>query len=75
MQGYLKDNPVFISISKDALPETIEELKQLLPANSRLWQDDEYHFKLENILTQIKNPTFDNLEYLETKYDKKQEAN
>lgn len=72
IDNYMKDCHPFLEISKDNIPETMEELVQLLPANTRLWVDDEFEdIKIKNIFEQLKNPTFNNLDYLEKKYDEK----
>jgi hypothetical protein len=66
IKEYMKDNPDFLTIPEDSFPESEEEFIALLPANTRTWQDDDYEFKLKDVLNQIKNPTVDNLDLIET---------
>lgn len=71
IDDYVENNPPFLVIPKDSLPDTPGEFMELLPANSRMWTEDNYDLKLESIYHQLKNPSFNNLEYLEAKHDQK----
>lgn len=66
-KDYVKSEELYATIPVTDLPDNINDLKTLLPANSRLWQDEEYHFKLHDVLEQIKNPQpgADNLSIVE----------
>ena len=67
IKKYMAKEKPFLSIPADSLPETEEELMVLLPANSRLWFDDEYNdCTIKDILKQIKSPTCDNLDIIES---------
>jgi len=63
----MKDMKPFLTIPSDSLPKTEGDLIALLPANTRVWLDDEWtEFKVHDILKQISSPTCDNLDIIET---------
>lgn len=72
-EEYLKDNKPFLIIPKDQLPETLEDFKALLPANTRTMQDDDYKEIDEDaaVFEQMTKFKFDNLKYLEGKYEER----
>ena len=62
----MKDQKEFLSIPSDSLPKTEGDFIALLPANTRVWLDDEYsEFKVRDILKQINTPTCNNLDIIE----------
>jgi hypothetical protein len=67
---YLNSYPPFLVIPKEQVPDTLEDFKTLLPANTRIDVDDEEDgdpYAL--VFEQLKHPEINNLEYLEKKYD------
>ena len=77
-EAYLKGYQPFLVIPKDQIPDTVEDLDCLLPANTRTnldiagYNDDVD--PLAVLLEQIKHPEFNNLKYLEDKYDQKNKS-
>lgn len=71
---YLKENEPFLVIPKSQMPETLEDLKALLPANTRTITDDNYNdLDLDAVVfEQMKNFRLNNLEYLEKKIEGKE---
>ena len=70
---YMEDNPPFISIPMTDLPETVEDLMALMPANTRTLAESFHGPTLEQVLVQIKNPDMDqdNLDKIEMEAAKK----
>jgi hypothetical protein len=67
VEKYMEDVKDFLTIPSDSLPKTEGDLIALLPANTRVWLDDEFaQFKVRDILKQINTPTCDNLDIIET---------
>jgi hypothetical protein len=71
---YLKENEPFLIIPKSQMPETLEDLKALLPANTRTIADENYNdLDLDAVIfEQMKNFRLNNLEYLEKKIEGKE---
>lgn len=66
VKEYMKDDKPFLTIPSDSLPKTEEDLITLLPANTRVWLDDEYsELRVKDLLKQINNPTCNNLDIVE----------
>jgi hypothetical protein len=67
VEEYMKEVPSFLTIPSDALPKTEEDLIALLPGNTRVWMDDNFsEVKVRDLLKQIKEPTCNNLDIVET---------
>lgn len=67
IKEYMMDIQPFLTIPSDSLPKTEGDLIALLPANTRIWLDDEYaEVKVRDILKQINEPTCNNLDIIET---------
>jgi hypothetical protein len=70
LEEYLEENEPFLIIPKSQLPDTLEDFKALLPANTRTITDDEWEDVDQDALVfeQMKNFDLDNLKYLEEKH-------
>ena len=69
VKEYLDENKPFLVIPKSQLPDTLEDFKALMPANTRTVRNEEWEDvdQDEKVFEQMRDFKFNNLEYLEKK--------